>query len=126
MYPKLNRTDFFTIVHCTNQVRNEKRPIPESVRCQNKWTQSGTAMLRYRTQMMDEGMPMPAESALMPMPSFAPVLLIICFTSDVNPLDPAGMAAQLVSEVQLALLIHCVHQDLNMIQEKVENIEIHI
>jgi hypothetical protein len=43
------------------------------------------------------------------------------FTSDVNPLDPAGMAAQLVSEVQLALLIHCVHQDLNMTQGKVKS-----
>ncbi len=32
--------------------------------------QSGTGMLRYRTEMLDAGIPMPAASASMPMPSY--------------------------------------------------------
>jgi hypothetical protein len=34
-------------------------------------TQSGTGMLRYRTEIQDAGMPMPAASTSMPMPSYA-------------------------------------------------------
>ncbi len=42
----------------------------------NKETQSGTEMLRYQTEMIDAGIPMPAASALMPMPSYgSPPLL---------------------------------------------------
>ncbi len=52
-------------------------PVPESKRMQiaeparyrNKGTQSSIRMLRYQTEMSDAGMPMPAASALMPMPS---------------------------------------------------------
>jgi hypothetical protein len=32
--------------------------------------QSGTGMLRYRTEMLDTGIPMPAASASMPLPSY--------------------------------------------------------
>ncbi len=42
--------------------------------------QSGTGMLRYRTEMLNAEIPMPAPSASMPMPSFganAEVLIII-------------------------------------------------
>ncbi len=35
----------------------------------NKWTQSGTGMIRYWTERTDARMPMPEASALMPMPS---------------------------------------------------------
>jgi hypothetical protein len=35
----------------------------------NKETQSGTGMLQYRTKLLNAGMPMPATSASMPMPS---------------------------------------------------------
>jgi hypothetical protein len=39
-------------------------PVPE------KGTQSGTGMLLYRIEMQDAGMPTPAASTSMPMPSF--------------------------------------------------------
>ncbi len=39
------------------------------VRYQNKGTQSSTGMLRYQFEMPGAGMPMPAASALMPMPN---------------------------------------------------------
>ncbi len=45
--------------------------MPEPVLYQNKETQSGTRTLRYWTEMMNSGMPMPAASASMPMPSYA-------------------------------------------------------
>ncbi len=44
--------------------------MPEPVRDQNNGTQSATRMLRYRTEMSDAGMPMPAASVLMPMPGY--------------------------------------------------------
>ncbi len=45
--------------------------MPEPFRYQNKETLSGTGMLRYRTEMIDAGIPMLAASAFMPMPSYA-------------------------------------------------------
>jgi hypothetical protein len=36
----------------------------------NQETQSNTGMLKYRTDMMNAGMPMPVASASMPMPSY--------------------------------------------------------
>jgi hypothetical protein len=45
-------------------------PMPEPVRYQNKGTYSGPGMLRFHTEVSDAGMPMPAASALMPIPSF--------------------------------------------------------
>ncbi len=36
----------------------------------NKETQSGTGMLRYRTEIMDAGIPMPVASASMTMPNY--------------------------------------------------------
>jgi len=44
--------------------------MPEPFRYRNKGTQSGTGMLRYRTEMQDAGMPKPAASTSMPMPSY--------------------------------------------------------
>jgi hypothetical protein len=50
---------------------NEKRMMmPEPVRYLNEATQSGTGMLRYQTDMLYVGMPMPGASALMAMPSY--------------------------------------------------------
>ncbi len=43
--------------------------MPGSVRYGNKVTQSGTGMVRYRTEMMDAGIAMSAASALMMMPT---------------------------------------------------------
>jgi hypothetical protein len=45
-------------------------PMAEPVRYQNKGIQSGTGMLQYRTEIQDAGMPMPAASSSMQMPSF--------------------------------------------------------
>ncbi len=39
---------------------NKKIPMPEPVRYRNKATQSGTGILRYRTEIQDAGMPMPS------------------------------------------------------------------
>ncbi len=47
-----------------------KIPMPEPVRYRNKGTQSGTGMLRYRTEIQDAGMPMASTS--MTMPSYVP------------------------------------------------------
>ncbi len=45
--------------------------MPELVRgTRIKGTQSGTEILRYRIEMSDAGIPMPASSASMPMPSY--------------------------------------------------------
>jgi hypothetical protein len=49
--------------------------MPEPVRYRNKVTQSGTGMLRYRTEMYDAEMLMPAASTWMPMPSYGNLLL---------------------------------------------------
>ncbi len=46
-----------------------KTPMPELMRYRDKRTQSGTGMLRYRTEIQDAGMPMPAASASVPMPN---------------------------------------------------------
>jgi hypothetical protein len=43
----------------------------DPARYRNKETQFGTGMLRYRTEMLNAGMQMPAASASMPMPSYA-------------------------------------------------------
>ena len=45
--------------------------MPEPVQYRNKRTQSGTGMLRYRTEKLDARMPMPAALPTMPMPSYA-------------------------------------------------------
>jgi hypothetical protein len=54
-------------------------PLCNFVKCQNgglfgtgiRVPQSGIGMLRYRTEMLDAEIPMPAASASMPMPSYA-------------------------------------------------------
>ncbi len=47
-----------------------KMPMLEHFRYHNKRTQSGTGMLRYRTEIQDAGMLMPAAASIsMPMPS---------------------------------------------------------
>jgi hypothetical protein len=45
--------------------------MPELIRYQIKMMQSGIFLLRYRTEMTDAGMPMPALVLRMPMPSYA-------------------------------------------------------
>jgi hypothetical protein len=47
-----------------------KKPMPEADRYRNKGIQSGTGMLRYRTEMLDNGIPMPAALDSMPMPRY--------------------------------------------------------
>jgi hypothetical protein len=42
----------------------------KAVKYRNKGTQSGAGMIRYRTEIQDAGMPMPAASTSMPMPSY--------------------------------------------------------
>jgi hypothetical protein len=44
--------------------------MPEPVQYRKKGTQSGTGMLRYQTEIQDAGMPMPAASTSLPMPSY--------------------------------------------------------
>jgi hypothetical protein len=44
--------------------------MPEPARYLNKGIQSGTGMTRYRTEIQDAGIPIPAASTSMPMPSF--------------------------------------------------------
>ena len=44
--------------------------IPEPVRYENKGTLFSTGMLRYRTEIQDTGMPMPAALTSMPMASY--------------------------------------------------------
>ncbi len=44
--------------------------MPKLVRYRIEGTQSGTEILRYRIEMSDTGIPMPASSASMPMPSY--------------------------------------------------------
>jgi hypothetical protein len=49
----------------------KKIPMPGPARCWNKGTQSNTVVFRYRTELLDTGMPMLAASPWMPMPSYA-------------------------------------------------------
>jgi len=49
---------------------NKNAGAREPVRYRDKRTQSGTGMLLYRTEIQDAGMPMPAASASLPMPSY--------------------------------------------------------
>jgi hypothetical protein len=51
--------------------------MPETVWYWKKRTQSGTRMLRYRTEIQDAGVPMPVASAWMPMPSYAKFIVIL-------------------------------------------------
>jgi hypothetical protein len=48
--------------------------MPELIRYRNKTMQSGIFLLRYRTEMKDAGMPMPALVLWMPMPSYGNIL----------------------------------------------------
>ncbi len=57
-----------------NNTYKREMPMPEPVRYLNKETQSGTRMRRYRTVIQDAGMPMPAASNSMPMPSNAKII----------------------------------------------------
>ncbi len=51
-------------------IQMNKNAVVEPVRYRNKGTQSGTVMLRYWTEVHDAGMPMPAASTSMLMPSY--------------------------------------------------------
>jgi hypothetical protein len=48
--------------------------MPELVRHRTKPTQAGIFLVRYRTELVDAGMPMTALVILMPMPSYANLL----------------------------------------------------
>jgi hypothetical protein len=69
---------FFRVPECRT-LRHPVSPVPElkeismpeSVRYRNKVNQSSTGLIWYRTEIMDAGIPMPAASALMPMPRYA-------------------------------------------------------
>jgi hypothetical protein len=45
--------------------------MPEQVQYWTKLTQSGIILVRYRTKILDAGMPMLALVSSMPMPSYA-------------------------------------------------------
>jgi hypothetical protein len=47
-----------------------KMSMPEPVRYRKKETQSDTEILRYRTELLNAGLLMPAASASMPVPSY--------------------------------------------------------
>jgi hypothetical protein len=49
---------------------NKNAGAREPVRYRDKRTQSDTGMLLYLTEIQDAGMPMPAASASLPMPSY--------------------------------------------------------
>ncbi len=51
--------------------RLKKLTMPEIIRYRTKPRQSGIFLVRYRTEIIDTGMPMPALVSLMPMPSYA-------------------------------------------------------
>jgi hypothetical protein len=68
-----------TVRHPVSPVHKWTRlPVLEAVRYRDKGTQSGTGMLRYMTEIHDAGMPMPSESASMPMPSYSEWWLWCC------------------------------------------------
>jgi hypothetical protein len=61
-----------TVRHPVSPVPGWKKlTMPEIVRYRNKVTQSDIFFLRYRTGVMDAGMPMPALVFYMPMPTYA-------------------------------------------------------
>jgi hypothetical protein len=47
-----------------------KLMMPEQVQYRTKLTKSGSFLIRYRNEIMDAGMPMPALVSSMPMPSY--------------------------------------------------------
>jgi hypothetical protein len=53
----------------------KKLTMPDLVRHRNKAMQSGILMVRYRTEMTDAGMSMPALVFWMPMPTYGFYLL---------------------------------------------------
>jgi hypothetical protein len=52
------------------RLRMKKIPMSESFRCRNKGTKQNPVQECSSTQMRDAGMPEPAASASMPMPSY--------------------------------------------------------
>jgi hypothetical protein len=61
-----------TIRHPVSPVPDWKKlTMPEPGRYRNKATQSGIFLVRYRTEMTDAGIPMPALVFWMPMPTYA-------------------------------------------------------
>ncbi len=60
-----------TVRHPVSLVPDWKKlMMPEPIRTRTKLTQSGIFWVRYRTAIMDAGMPMPALVSSMPMPSY--------------------------------------------------------
>jgi hypothetical protein len=56
--------------------------MPGAVWYRNNGIQSGTEMLRYRTEMSDAGMPMPVALVSMPMPSYGRNTSLYCVHSN--------------------------------------------
>ncbi len=54
----------------SSQSGTNKLTMTELVRYRTKPMQSGIFLVRYRTELVDAGMPMPALVFLMPMPSY--------------------------------------------------------
>jgi hypothetical protein len=54
----------------SSQSGTNKLTMMELVRYRTKPTQSGIFLVRYRTELVDAGMPMPALVFLLPMPSY--------------------------------------------------------
>ncbi len=55
--------------------------MPGQFRCRTKARQSGIFSVRYRTEIIDAGMPMPALVFWMPMPSYAFMYIVMCLFS---------------------------------------------
>ncbi len=72
VYRFLKMPECRTVRHPVSPVPEwTKMLMPEPFQYRNKRTQSGTGMLRYRTEIQDAGMPIPAASTSMPMPCYA-------------------------------------------------------
>jgi hypothetical protein len=75
--------------------------MPEPVRYRNKGTHSGTGMLRYRTEIQDAGMPMPAASTSMPMPSYGKRIQEHGKRTDTKAMPEKGYRSTGLEEIQL-------------------------
>jgi hypothetical protein len=72
VYAQSKLPEYRTVRHPFSPVPDWKKlTMPEPDRYRNKTTQSGIFLVRYRTEMTDTGIPMPALVFWMPMPTYA-------------------------------------------------------
>jgi hypothetical protein len=72
MYIYMEMLECWTVRHSVSPVREwTELTMPGQVRYRTKLTQSCIVLVRYRTKILDAGMPMPALVSSMPMPSYA-------------------------------------------------------